>query len=131
MTDIKSLFLIDDDRIFNMIHTRIIHNTDYNINIQPFHNARHALKVLRELVESDPFHFPDLIFLDINMPGMDGWEFLEEFGKLPESAAGNCEVVMLSSSIDPMDIEKSKTYSKVKVFVSKPLTPGKLQTLFG
>jgi CheY-like chemotaxis protein len=126
---IRSTFLIDDDRIFNMIHTRIMESKSFAEKIQPFHNAKQALKALKDIIIAHPDDFPEIIFLDINMPAMDGWEFLEEFEKFPEEVQCRCRVIILTSSIDPRDIEKSRTYKNVTQFISKPLTPDMLSTL--
>ena len=67
--------------------------------------------------------YPSLVFLDLNMPVMDGWEFLDHFSKEEyTSAFKNTKVIVLSSTIDPNDIEKSKTYPMVLDFLSKPIT---------
>ena len=71
----------------------------------------------------------DVIFLDINMPGMNGWEFLDEFNNLTHHVKTRCKIFMLTSSIDPSDIKKSQTYSTVKDFITKPLTKEKLEKL--
>ncbi len=100
-----------------------------NVNSHCF--PEKALEELVALSESGGKEFPDIIFLDINMPRMDGWEFLQEFEKLPDTILNKCSVYMLTSSIDPNDIEKSKTYKTVKNFFSKPLTPEIFETFSG
>jgi CheY-like chemotaxis protein len=128
MQKINNLFLIDDDRVFNMIHTKIMRHAFPVKNIVAFEDASQALRELHGLA-TNLDEFPDLLLLDINMPEMDGWEFLEEFEKFPAEALEKCSVFLLSSSIDPNDIEKSRTYSIVKDFISKPLTLDKIHSL--
>jgi CheY-like chemotaxis protein len=118
MTQNKKIVLIDDDQLNNLINTRIITKfSDYTVT--SFTSGREGLKFL---ASSDPADFPEIIFLDINMPVMDGWEFLEEYQKLPEALVQNCLIIMLTSSIDINDIEKSKLFKNVREFMSKPLT---------
>ena len=64
------------------------------------------------------------------MPQMNGWEFLDEFKKFPDAVKRKCKIFMLTSSIDPNDIKKSKTYDVVKNFITKPLTKEKLEMLY-
>jgi CheY-like chemotaxis protein len=114
----RKIVLIDDDKLNNLINARIITKfTDYAV--ESFTSGKEGLKYLQAC---DANTFPDIIFLDINMPVMDGWEFLEEFQKMNEDLTQACSVFMLTSSIDINDIEKSKLYKSVRDFMSKPLT---------
>jgi CheY-like chemotaxis protein len=114
----KKILLVDDDKLNNLINTRIITKfSDYTVD--SFTSGVEGLKYLHAC---EPALFPEIIFLDINMPVMDGWEFLQEFEKFPETLTQNSTVIMLTSSIDINDIEKSKRYKAVRDFMSKPLT---------
>jgi CheY-like chemotaxis protein len=117
----KQIFLIDDDNVTNFLNTHYISLHDKAIIVTAYTNAHNALKMMREGT------IPDVIFLDINMPEMDGWEFLNEFQKTVSTA----KVYMLSSSIDPADINRSKEYSCVSDFLSKPLTNFDLKKIIG
>jgi CheY-like chemotaxis protein len=128
MKQAKTIFLIDDDPITNYVNKKII-GKSYPFTMVEFTNSSEALAVLKEYSSSQTHLFPEIIFLDINMPHLDGWEFLEEFQKLPKAVLDKCDVVMLSSSIDNYDIERSKKYSIVKRFISKPLTVDKVYGL--
>jgi CheY-like chemotaxis protein len=126
--EIKRILLIDDDPIANMISTKII-TKSFGFIVSDFTNAQEALNLLQLWANSFPEQIPDMIFLDINMPQMDGWEFLNEFQKLPQHILERCSVIMLSSSLDREDIERSKSYACVREFVSKPLTVDKVRNL--
>lgn len=123
-----NVFLIDDDPVTNMINTKLI-KKNYNFNVTAFTNAQEALDQLKSWLNSSPDQFPDIIFLDINMPEMDGWEFLSVFQKLPLDTQKKCDVFMLTSSIDLGDMEKCRSYACVREFISKPLTTDKLKML--
>ncbi len=124
----KQIILVDDDPITNMINTKLI-TRDFNFTVRAYTNAQESLNYLKAVSESTTEAIPDFIFLDINMPVMDGWEFLKEFQKFPFNVLEACKIFMLTSSIDLDDIEKAKGYSSVKDFISKPLTTEKIRTL--
>jgi CheY-like chemotaxis protein len=127
MTKSRRIVLIDDDPINNLISSKIIaFFTDYNAI--SFTHAGEALEHLRACEQSGE-EFPEFIFLDINMPEIDGWQFLEHFEKLPAEVTETCSVIMLTSSIDVNDIEKSKKYRSVRDFISKPLTADNIKLL--
>lgn len=121
----KRIALIDDDPIINLIHTKIITKST-DCQVVAYTNAQHAVEQFGMWLDTEPDQLPDVIFLDINMPVMDGWEFLEVFQKMSDAAHRHCRVFMLTSSIDSHDMEKSKRYQSVYDFISKPLTAEKL-----
>jgi len=130
MQQANSVLLIDDDSIFNMISTKIIQVAKFAPKVNSYLDGTAALEELKHIIKTNPNEFPDVIFLDINMPEMDGWEFLDEFKKFPEFILKKCKVFMLTSSIDDQDIKKSKSYQIVYDFISKPLSFSKLETLY-
>jgi CheY-like chemotaxis protein len=123
------IMLIDDDAVTNMVNKKIIYLTYPSIQVTDYTDAAVALRGLKQIAENDKTLPPDLIFLDINMPHMDGWEFLDEFVALPDSMLQKTKIIMLTSSVDINDIEKSKTYKPVTDFLSKPLDKDTLRKL--
>jgi len=112
------ILLIDDDKVTNLIHSAIIRRLEVPTDVHCCMLAEDALSYLNSVEE-----WPHFIFLDLNMPIIDGWGFLEEIKGTEIPSA----LYILSSSIDPSDIERSEKYNQVEGFISKPLTLEKLQ----
>ena len=110
-------YIVEDDPITSIITELLVKQNAAFDKVQKYANGQEAFDKLARL-QSDT-DVPDLILLDLNMPVMDGWEFLDAFStlKLPKPV----RVYVLTSSIDPEDIEKSKTYKEVKGYFTKPL----------
>ncbi|MFD3001569.1 two-component system response regulator [Pontibacter toksunensis] len=123
MNTLKKVVLVDDDQVNNFVCESIIRNEKFADEIISFDWAEDALKYLQEESNKGVANFPDLIFLDINMPGMDGWTFINEYRKLPVQATAHCCLFMLSSAVDRKDIQTAKSNEEVKEFFSKPLSP--------
>ncbi|MDG1261985.1 MAG: response regulator [Flavobacteriales bacterium] len=115
----KNIVLIDDDAINNLLNRQFLSFVLPQSTINTFHDAR---LLVRYLVEGKIAR-PDLIFLDINMPEMDGWEFLYHMDRIN----CNAEVMILSSSLHWDDIQKAKDYQRVKCYIEKPLTEDKIE----
>jgi CheY-like chemotaxis protein len=105
----KTIMLVDDDPLCILISTKII-ELNPDLRVTSFTNPAVALSQLKQWYATESVEFPDYIFLDINMPVMDGWQFLEELKKLPEDFRQKCNIIMLSSSINPVDEKKSRTF---------------------
>ena len=116
---IKTLF-IDDDRATNFLNKHIAKSSDSIVSIHLMHSGFEALTFLEKCL-NDSAEKPNLIFLDINMPAMNGWEFLEQFYKLNEDLVNEIKVVILSSSDDPKDINRFRNNERLLDFVRKPL----------
>ncbi|MEJ8757054.1 response regulator [Pontibacter sp. H259] len=123
MSILKKVILIDDDQVNNFVCESIIRNEEFADEVISFEYAEEAFTFLSKLASEQPDDFPELIFLDINMPGMDGWSFLEKYRNLPEDVTQKCCLFMLSSAVDRKDIICAKSYNEVKDFFSKPLSP--------
>lgn len=122
MGRISNIIVIDDDRISNLICEKVLRNNDFAEEIKSFTSAEQGLAYLDDVVSKGGEDFPDAVFLDINMPEMDGWDFLEVYKKYDESLVSNCKLFMLSSSIDKEDIGKAKTYNQVLDYIIKPIS---------
>lgn len=113
--------LVDDNETDNFISKRIIQYSSFAENVEVFSSGKDALKHLGKIKDSVEL-LPDLIFLDINMPVLDGFVFLYEFELLSEMIKDKCKVIILSSSDNRRDIERMMANEFVTRFVTKPLT---------
>ena len=114
------IMLIDDTPEDLYINNRVIQKFGQGNNVNQFNMATNAIAYLNDnknIIEN----IPDIIFLDIRMPRMNGFEFLDEYENLPASVKTKCKVYMLSSSFDPRDIERAKSNPNVKAYFEKPL----------
>jgi len=118
---IKRACIIDDDPIFVYGIKRIMNEIDFCDEIIVYANGESALNELGSLVQEGK-KLPDVILLDLNMPVMDGWVFLDDFVKIPSHNQEHLSLYLLTSSINPSDIEKAKNYPIVNNFISKPVT---------
>ncbi|AEL28513.1 response regulator [Cyclobacterium sp. 1_MG-2023] len=118
---VKCILLIDDDEPTNFLHKIIINDSGRAEKVVAVHSGFEALEYL-EKMEGGKYPQPELIFLDINMPAMNGWEFLEEYDQLDEGKKGKIVVVMLTTSINPDDKEKALSKGFINGFFNKPLT---------
>jgi len=129
---LNSVLLIDDDEPTNFYTQLIIEESGCADHVQVAQGGREALNYLSKTQQKsgeDHFPRPDLIFLDINMPAMDGWEFLDEYKKLHKDKQGKIIVVMLTTSLNPDDKVKAHEMPEIAGFESKPLTEEKLNKI--
>jgi len=119
--------VIDDDSVYQFTASRTLKATQLAHEILQFHNGKEALSFLRNGAENQ--HLPDIIFLDINMPITDGWGFLEEFHELKEKLGKDIKIYMVSSSIDPRDLNRARNIPEVTDYVEKPISMSKFSEL--
>lgn len=124
MQKLKNVLLIGDDETGNFLNKLFLEGLHYAENVHISCNGQEALDFILENRED----MPGLIFLDINMPVMDGFEFLEEFSCLPSTLNSNIPIVMLTASERFHDYEKAKKYN-VTGYLNKPLTEEKLEAI--
>lgn len=117
---INSVLLIDDNKSTNFLHTRILKKSGKVGRIESVENALDGLEYLTTAINGG-YPCPDIIFLDINMPGMNGWEFLEAYRELPKDQRGGIVVVMLTTSLNPDDRERANGIDEINEFEHKPL----------
>ena len=116
--------LIDDDEIFTYIIKKIIEESEISEQITIFSNGRDAINYLTEVAEEETL-LPKVIFLDLNMPLLDGWGFLDEYIRLKPKMCKKINLYVITSSVSTYDHEKSKEYSDITDFIVKPLAKEK------
>jgi CheY-like chemotaxis protein len=128
----SSVMLIDDNEIDNFINQKMIEGCGFSANVYVHTSGKSALEFYQNLARAGSIPdelFPKVIFLDINMPMMDGFQFLEEFEKIAVKEHSPVKIVMLTTSINPIDIEKANKGKFVSKFLNKPLTQVHLDSL--
>lgn len=124
---IDKAYIIDDDEVSLFLTSMLLESGSYVKQIESFENAETALKALEQ---EDQMAIPDVIFLDLNMPDLSGWEFLDILSQRENKYLKKCKVIILSSSVDNIEKEKAKTYKLVSAFLHKPLDEDELENLF-
>lgn len=120
------IMLIDDDEYTNFIHERAVEKSGLCEKVISFDKAKEALTYLQEHSEKAA-GVPQLIFLDINMPVMNGWQFIEEYKRLPPERKAKRLLFMLTTSLNPDDEARAKEIGEMAGFFRKPLTPDGLK----
>jgi len=128
-----TILCVDDDPITLMLYKKVIAKAEFGDTILFAQNGEEALELLLKIKSQDTHlntsQTPDLIFLDLNMPVMNGWEFLEHFTSKIHKQSKQIRIIILSSTIDPSDYVRAKQYEVVTHFLSKPLTVEMLKNL--
>tara|TARA_R110002051_G_scaffold325871_1_gene432735 strand:- start:28593 stop:29000 length:408 start_codon:yes stop_codon:yes gene_type:complete len=121
MSKFKSICIIDDDPICVFGIRKMIDQVNFFNEIAVYANGLEAIQDFKKkLVENLPL--PSTILLDLNMPIMDGWDFLEDFKKIPFEDRKNVRIHIVSSSVDSRDLTKANSYKEVNNFFTKPIT---------
>ncbi|WP_367864691.1 response regulator [Pedobacter sp. WC2423] len=120
----KKVYLIDDDDIFVFLTKKTMLKVSEDVEVEVFSDGLQAITHLKEIQDQKEL-LPDVIFLDLNMPVMDGWEFLAEYQELYPFFVKRNELYIVSSSISPHEMERSKNIDEVCEFIIKPLVKEK------
>lgn len=127
-TKLKHILLVDDDDACNFFHTHLIEKLELAEEVKAVSNGVEALDFLRTVIDGH-YPRPDVIFLDINMPKMNGWDFLEEYEKLEEQQKAQMILIMLSTSFNSEDRDRALANVNVKDFANKYLNKDSLYQL--
>ncbi|HLF51542.1 response regulator [Flavobacterium sp.] len=125
MNPIKNLMIIDDDDVFVFLTKKTIAQVNVVENIKVFDNGLDSINYIKENWENADL-LPEVIFLDLSMPIMDGWQFLDEYILLEPKIEKEIIIYVISSSISPEDLKKAKSINVVTDFIVKPITKEKL-----
>lgn len=123
----SKVFIIDDDSIHQRIAQIMIEKHNLFDSCKSFTEAQQALDFLKDN-RNDPDALPDVILLDLNMPAVDGWDFLNVFEELKKDLKKTIRIYIVTSSVDEKDRVRSQSYSTVCGFISKPLSPDIIRT---
>jgi CheY-like chemotaxis protein len=127
---VEKIFCVDDDPITLMLCKKVIERASFANEIDTAQNGEEAIEYFEWLKDNPNTPYPTLTLLDLNMPVMNGWEFLDIYSKRNyHEHFKNAKFIVLSSTIDPHDIEKISGYSMIIDFLSKPITKEMIENL--
>ncbi|MDT0685390.1 response regulator [Autumnicola psychrophila] len=123
--------IIDDDKIYVNLVKKIIEIKQLSENLLIYKNGKEAMDHFKHILGNmSEERLPEIIFLDLNMPVMDGWEFLNEFVKIKNNFNKKITLYVVSSSIDPRDLERAKSINMVTDYLIKPIELKKFEKIF-
>lgn len=122
MDKIKHILVIDDDSIDNFVSKTLIEKSNLVEWVTTIDNASHAINYLKDQILANPTELPNIIFLDINMPSMSGWDFLKEFSEIDTRYTDNISLIIFSSYIHAEEVRKLMSFKCVNCYQRKPLS---------
>lgn len=122
-------FIIDDDKLYQFGMKRMLHHLSVETEIMQFYNGQDAIEYLHQHRDKKT-QLPDIIFLDINMPVMNGWQFLDEFVNIHLNPEKKITIYMVTSSVDNAEILKAASYKEIKNYIIKPVSIASLKEVF-
>ena len=128
MKNFYNICVIDDDLIYQYTITKTIKAFDLAKNVMVFSDGEEGLDFLMDNLDTCE-NLPDIILLDINMPIMDGFQFMEEYIKIKPKIGKKIIIYMVSSSVDPNDVERAKKVAEISDYIIKPIKPGELVSI--
>lgn len=124
----KNVWLIDDDEVFVFLTKKLIARSELEVTVETYINGQDAIEQLQSLAQ-DENALPDIILLDLNMPVMDGWEFLKAYEEISFSNPNKIHLYIVTSSISPYEVERAKQIPAVQEFIVKPMVKDKFVDL--
>lgn len=116
---LNSILLVDDDKFTNLVHTKVVERAGLGVSVKAINNVPDAIAYLSE--DKPTAERPGIIFLDINMPGLTGWDFMDLYNQLDDRCKANVVVVMLTTSLNPDDYQRAQLNGHIVDFLQKPL----------
>ncbi|GBF21041.1 MULTISPECIES: response regulator [Arenibacter] len=130
MSSSLKVCIVDDDDIYQFTMVMTMKSLNLTDKIMVFSDGEEALDFMLDNLHNDK-ELPDVIFLDIDMPIMDGFQFMEEYVKIKPKLGKKITIYMVSSSVDPVDIERAKKISEITDYIVKPITHDQLKHIVG
>ena len=122
MEKVKRILVIDDDSIDNFVSKTLIEKSNLVEQVTTHDDARQAIKYLKDQILENPANLPNIVFLDINMPSMSGWEFLKEYSEIDSRYTDDISLIIFSSYIHAEEVRRLMSFKCVNCYQRKPLS---------